>query len=219
MSTPQTRLSTPASAAAGNIDVLPAGASISGIGVGYRLKTGLADKAFPGVRSDSDLPKFVYQIKPWTRDHHLFWINGQAVGFGQDGDGDGWVPACEHFALARSDLRRHQIGAAGSRPGAPARRAPPVTETTRQAPLGKTQLRATVWAVPGREPGQTRNLRHWPGAGPAMPSTCATAASPTGVPRRGHGPRVRPLPRTQAGPGRRRRLRIRAADIGSRPLD
>jgi hypothetical protein len=32
MSTPQTRPSTPVSAAAGNVDVLPAGAGISGIG-------------------------------------------------------------------------------------------------------------------------------------------------------------------------------------------
>ncbi len=119
MSTPQTRPSTPVSAAAGNVDVLLAGAGISGIGAGYRLKTRLPGKAFPGVRSDSDLPTFVYQIKPWTRDSYLFWINGQAVGFGKDGDGDGWVPACEHFALARSDLRRHQI----RRSWSPARRA------------------------------------------------------------------------------------------------
>jgi hypothetical protein len=98
MSTPQTRLSTPVSAAAGNVDVLPAGAGISEIGAGYRLKTRLPGKAFPGVRSDSDLPTFVYQTKPWSRDNYLFWINGQAVGFGKDGDGDGWVPACEHFA-------------------------------------------------------------------------------------------------------------------------
>jgi hypothetical protein len=78
MSTPQTRPSTPVSAGAGNVDVLPAGAGISG--------------------------------------------------------------------------------------------APPVTETIRQAPLGKTQLRLTVWAVPGREPGQTRNLRHltWGGPGDAV---------------------------------------------------
>jgi hypothetical protein len=39
MSTPQTRPSTPVSAAAGNVDVLPAGGGISGIGAGYRLKT------------------------------------------------------------------------------------------------------------------------------------------------------------------------------------
>lgn len=118
MSTPQTRPSTPVSAAAGNVDVLPAGAGISGIGAGYRLKTRLPGKAFPGVRSDSDLPTFVYQIKPWTRDNYLFWINGQTVGFGKDG-GDGWVPACKDFALARSDLRRHQI----RRSWSPARRA------------------------------------------------------------------------------------------------
>ncbi|HJY58475.1 MAG TPA: hypothetical protein VJ418_19020 [Streptosporangiaceae bacterium] len=44
MSTPQTRPSTPVSAA-GNVDVLPAGAGISGIGAGYRLKTRLPGKA------------------------------------------------------------------------------------------------------------------------------------------------------------------------------
>ncbi len=119
MSTPQTRLCTPASAAAGQAGVPLVDAGISGIGAGYRLKTGLAGKAFPGVRSDSDLPTFVYQIKPWTRDNYLFWMNGQAVGFGQDGDGDGRVPACEHFPLARSDLRRHQL----RRTWSPARRA------------------------------------------------------------------------------------------------
>ena len=45
-----------------------------------------------------------------------------------------------------------------------------MTETTRQAPLGKTRLGLTVWAVPGREPGQTRNLRHltWGGPGDAV---------------------------------------------------
>ncbi len=47
-----------------------------------------------------------------------------------------------------------------------------MTETTKLAPLDKTHLRGTVWAVPGREPGQTRNLRHLTWAGPAMPSTC-----------------------------------------------
>ena len=42
-----------------------------------------------------------------------------------------------------------------------------MTETTRLAPLGKTHLGVTVWAVPGRQPGQTRNLRHliWSGPG------------------------------------------------------
>ena len=119
MSTPQTRLCTPVSAAAGQAGVLLVDAGISGIGAGYRPKTGLVGKAFPGVRSDSDLPTFVYQIKLSTRDSYLFWINGQAVGFGKDGDGDGWVPACEHFALARCDLRRHQI----RRSWSPARRA------------------------------------------------------------------------------------------------
>jgi len=45
MSTPQTRLCTPASAAAGNVGVLLAGAGISGIGAGYRLKTRLPGDA------------------------------------------------------------------------------------------------------------------------------------------------------------------------------
>jgi hypothetical protein len=42
-----------------------------------------------------------------------------------------------------------------------------VTETTGPAPLGKTHLDVIVWAVPGRGPGQTRNLRHliWSGPG------------------------------------------------------
>ena len=37
-------------------------------------------------------------------------------------------------------------------------------------PAGAGQLRLTVWAVPGREPGQTRNLRHltWGGPGNAV---------------------------------------------------
>ena len=37
-------------------------------------------------------------------------------------------------------------------------------------PAGAGQLRLTVWAVPGREPGQTRNLRHltWGGPGDAV---------------------------------------------------
>ena len=45
-----------------------------------------------------------------------------------------------------------------------------MTETTKLAPLDKTHLRGTVWAVPGREPGQTRNLRHltWGGPGDAV---------------------------------------------------
>lgn len=41
-----------------------------------------------------------------------------------------------------------------------------MTEMTRLAQPGKTQLRVTVWAVPGREPGQTRNLRHLTWSGP-----------------------------------------------------
>jgi hypothetical protein len=109
MSTPQTRLCAPASAASGNAGVLLAGAGISGIGGGYRLKTRLPGKTFPGVRSDPDLPTFACQFKRCTRDNGLCWINGQATGFGHDGDGDGWVPAYEYFALAMSGLCRHQI--------------------------------------------------------------------------------------------------------------
>lgn len=37
------------------------------------------------------------------------------------------------------------------------------------------------------------------------------------VARRGYGPRVRRLPHARPGPGRRRRLRVRRADIGGRP--
>ena len=36
----------------------------------------------------------------------------------------------------------------------------PAPAAAKLAPLGQTQLRGTVWAVPGREPGQTRDLRH-----------------------------------------------------------
>ena len=41
-----------------------------------------------------------------------------------------------------------------------------MTATTKLAPLDKTHLRGTVWAVPGREPGQTRDLRHLTWSGP-----------------------------------------------------
>ena len=93
MSTPQTRLCAPASAAAGNVGVLLAGAGIgiSGIGDTWDLFRYL------GVRSDSDRDTFACQFKPWTRDNGLFWINGQAVGLGEDGEeADGWLSAYEH---------------------------------------------------------------------------------------------------------------------------
>ncbi len=115
MSTPQTRLCAPASAAAGNAGVLLAGAGISGIGAGYRLTTRLPGTTllildaregiggtwdlfrYLGVRSDSDLDTFTYQFKPWTRDNGRFWVTGQAVGLGEDGEeADGWLAACEH---------------------------------------------------------------------------------------------------------------------------
>jgi hypothetical protein len=43
---------------------------------------------------------------------------------------------------------------------------PQMIETT-LTPLGETRLGLTMWAVPGRGPGQTRNLRHltWNGPG------------------------------------------------------
>ena len=41
-----------------------------------------------------------------------------------------------------------------------------MTETTKLAPLDKTHLRGTVWAVPGREPGQTQDLRRLTRGGP-----------------------------------------------------
>lgn len=44
-----------------------------------------------------------------VNDKGLVPVNGQAVGFGEDGEGDGWVSAYEHFALALSNLRRHQV--------------------------------------------------------------------------------------------------------------
>ena len=42
----------------------------------------------------------------------------------------------------------------------------PAPAAAKLAPLGTTQLRGTAWAVPGREPGQTRNLRHLTWSGP-----------------------------------------------------
>jgi hypothetical protein len=50
--------------------------------------------------------------------------------------------------------------------GPPARRATRVTETARLAPLGTAHRGVAVWAVPGREPGQIRNLRHLTWSGP-----------------------------------------------------
>ena len=41
-----------------------------------------------------------------------------------------------------------------------------VPETARLAPLGTAHRCVAVWAMPGREPGQTRNLRHLTWSGP-----------------------------------------------------
>ncbi|MEO0981472.1 MAG: NAD(P)/FAD-dependent oxidoreductase [Pseudomonadota bacterium] len=67
-----------------HVDVLVAGAGISGVGAAYHLKTQCPDKSYvvleklesfggtwlwhkyPGIRSDSDLYTFGYRFKPWT---------------------------------------------------------------------------------------------------------------------------------------------------------
>ena len=41
-----------------------------------------------------------------------------------------------------------------------------MNDTARPAPPDKAHRCVTVWAVPGREPGQTRNLRHLTWGGP-----------------------------------------------------
>lgn len=71
------------------LDVLVVGAGISGIGMGYYLKTHCPDKTFtilearnsiggtwdlfryPGIRSDSDLHTFGYEFKPWTHEKSI----------------------------------------------------------------------------------------------------------------------------------------------------
>ena len=42
----------------------------------------------------------------------------------------------------------------------------PALAAAKLAPLGKAQLGGAAWAVPGREPGQTRDLRHLTWSGP-----------------------------------------------------
>ena len=75
----------------------------------------------------------------------------------------------------------------------------PAPAAAKLAPLGKTQLRGIAWAVPGREPGQTRNLRHltWSGPGDyvhlcyggvADEGTEHPAACPAAVPSRPRPP-------------------------------
>jgi hypothetical protein len=42
----------------------------------------------------------------------------------------------------------------------------PAPAAAKAAPPGKPQLHQTVWAVPGRKPGRTRDLRHLTWGGP-----------------------------------------------------
>ena len=79
----------PAESLTGHVDVLVAGAGISGLGLGHYLATKLPGKTFaivdgrdaiggtwdlfryPGIRSDSDLHTFGYEFKPWTNDNAI----------------------------------------------------------------------------------------------------------------------------------------------------
>jgi monooxygenase len=72
-----------------HVDVLVVGAGLTGIGMGYHLRTQQPDKTFaiveardaiggtwdlfryPGIRSDADLHTFGYGFKPWTRDNAI----------------------------------------------------------------------------------------------------------------------------------------------------
>lgn len=72
-----------------HVDVLVVGAGLTGIGMGYHLKTLQPDKTFaiveardaiggtwdvfryPGIRSDADLHTFGFGFKPWTRDNAI----------------------------------------------------------------------------------------------------------------------------------------------------
>ncbi|MCR1783779.1 NAD(P)/FAD-dependent oxidoreductase [Nocardioides carbamazepini] len=72
-----------------HVDVLVVGAGLTGIGMGYHLRTLQPDKTFaiveareaiggtwdlfryPGIRSDADLHTFGFGFKPWTRDNAI----------------------------------------------------------------------------------------------------------------------------------------------------
>ena len=72
-----------------HVDVLVVGAGLTGIGMGYHLRTLQPDKSFaivesreaiggtwdlfryPGIRSDADLHTFGFGFKPWTRDNAI----------------------------------------------------------------------------------------------------------------------------------------------------
>jgi hypothetical protein len=137
MSTPQTRLSAPASAAAGHIDVLLAGAGISGIGAGYRLKTRLPGPTFLildaregiggtwdlfrylAVRSDSDLDTFPTSSSPEPATTAGSGSMGRPSGSARMARSPTAGSRPASTALVTSDLRRHQL----RRTWSPARRA------------------------------------------------------------------------------------------------
>ena len=92
MTTRQTRLCAPASAAAGHAGVLVAGAGISGIGDGYRLKTRLAGTTLLILHARDGIGG------TWE----LFRYPG--VHF----DPAGCLPH-EHFALQMTELRKAEL--------------------------------------------------------------------------------------------------------------
>lgn len=94
-----------------DVDVVIIGAGISGIGAAYHLKTGRPGTSFtvlegrseiggtwslfryPGIRSDSDLPTFSFEFKPWTHKKSI-------------ADAD-IILQYLNEALDENDLRRH----------------------------------------------------------------------------------------------------------------
>ena len=143
MSTPQTRLCTPVSAAAGQAGVLLTGAGISGIGVGYHLTTGLPGTTllildaregiggtwdlfrYFGVRSDSDRTRSPTSSSPGPATTACSGSMGRPSGSARMARlTAGSRPAST--APVMSDLRRHQVW----RTWSPARRAG--TEGTRR---------------------------------------------------------------------------------------